>query len=337
VSPPAGIEDAAGGDDRVALGMFPTPLEPLDRLSAHLGGPRVWVKRDDATGLAGGGNKVRKLEYLLGDALRNQADVVLTCGAVQSNHARLTAASCARLGLACELWLNRRVAGRDAGYEHTGNILLDHLFDARVELLAGDADAAAAADRRAAQLLADGARPYVIPIGGSNPVGARGYVACADELLDQASRLGVRIDAVFVTAGSHGTIAGLSVGLAARGFTGQLVGVTISEPQAAAAAHVHALASDTAAALGQPGCVLDVTIDDRFIGEGYGIPTAAGIASIRLAARLEGLLLDPVYTGKTMAAMTAAITSGSYPADANIVFIHTGGWPALFAYQSALE
>jgi L-cysteate sulfo-lyase len=170
---------------RVSLATLPTLLESLDRLTEALAGPRVWVKRDDCTGLAGGGNKVRKLDFLMAEALRARPDVVLTGGAVQSNHARLTAAACARLGFPCELWLNRRVPDRDEHYGHTGNALLDRLLGARVELLAGDEDADEAVARRAEALRADGLRPYVVPTGGSTPVGARGYVEAALELLEQ--------------------------------------------------------------------------------------------------------------------------------------------------------
>jgi L-cysteate sulfo-lyase len=325
--------DNQGNGERVPLGAFPTPLEPLDRLTEHLGGPRVWAKRDDYSGLAGGGNKVRKLEFLLADALRQGADVVLTCGAVQSNHARVTAAACSRLGLACELWLNRRVPDRQGSYELSGNLLLDRLLDARIELLPGDVDAELAAEQRTVELTGMGLRPYLIPTGGSNALGARAYVDCAQELLDQADRAGVSPGTIVVPMGSGGTLAGLSAGLGMAGWTGRLLGIAVS---ATPWERVAALAGETASALGQPGSVREFELDDGFVGPGYGVPTVDGIDAIRLLARLEGMLLDPVYTGKTMAALIAHVLSGALSSDEDVLFLHTGGWPALFAYLEDL-
>jgi L-cysteate sulfo-lyase len=320
---------------RVSLGTLPTPLENLPRFSAELGA-RVWVKRDDCTGLAGGGNKVRKLEFVLDQVLRKQPDIVVTAGAVQSNHARLTAAACARLGLACEVWLNRRVPGRGAGYERTGNALLDRLLGARIEFLPGDVDADAAAARRAEELSEDGTRSYVIPAGASTVVGTRGYVRAAFELLEQADAAGVEFDTIVVAAGSCGTLAGLAVGLAAAKWPGRLVGVTVSSPAPEVRARTLELAGETAESLGRPGAVLDVEIDDRFIGPGYGVPTQDGLDAVRWLARTEGLLLDPAYTGKAMAGLIARAASGGFEPGAGVLFVHTGGWPALFGYAEDL-
>jgi L-cysteate sulfo-lyase len=322
--------------ERVRLAQLPSPLEPLERLTAELGGPRVWCKRDDLTGLGGGGNKLRKLEYVMGDAVRARPDVVLTGGAVQSNHARLTAAACARLGLRCELWLNRRVPDRGSAYEQTGNPLLARLFGARVQLLSGDEDADEAVIRRADQLRGRGSHPYVIPVGASTAAGACGYVDGAVELLEQAGAAGLAIDAVVVAVGSGGTLAGLSVGLAAAGWTGRLIGVAVGTRAGVLAERVRGLATEAAALVGRPGCVHDIEIDDRFIGPGYGIPTAEALDAVRRLARSEGLLLDPAYTGKAMAALIARSRAGDLRGGEHVVFVHTGGWPALFAYGDDL-
>jgi D-cysteine desulfhydrase family pyridoxal phosphate-dependent enzyme len=309
---------------RLPLADLPTPLEPLDRLSAHLGGPRIWIKRDDATGLGGGGNKLRKLEFLLAAALEQGADVVLTSGAVQSNHARLTAAACARVGLSCELWLNRRVPERPARYEHSGNVLLDRLLGARVTLVAGEADPEEAAERRADALRRDGSRPFVIPPGGSNALGARGYVECAGEILAQAQG---EFDVIVVATGSGGTLAGLAAGLGAAGWPGRLIGVSVSAPAPVIHARVAGLVTELT---DQPATF---TIDDRFVGSGYGLPTDAGLDAIRLFARTEGVFLDPVYTGKAGAALLA-LAPGVI---GDVLFLHTGGFPALFAYEEELR
>jgi D-cysteine desulfhydrase family pyridoxal phosphate-dependent enzyme len=305
---------------RIRLADLPTPLEPLDRLSAELRGPRVWIKRDDAAGLGGGGNKLRKLEFLLAAARDEGADIVLTSGAVQSNHARLTAAACARLGIACELWLNRRVAGRPAAYERTGNVLLDRLLGARIELVDGDIDPEPAAERRADALRRDGRRPFVIPAGGSNALGALGYVECAREILAQAR---TDFGAIVVASGSGGTLAGLAAGLGGAGWRGRLVGVSVSAPAAEMHGRVAALVADL------PGEPAVFTIEDRFYGSSYGVPTKAGGDAIRLFARTEGVFLDPVYTGKAAAALIALAPELT----GDVLFLHTGGFPALFAHE----
>src|ERR671910_1938308 len=326
----------AAGAGRLRLAPLPTPLEPLERLSRELGGPRIWVKRDDCTGLAGGGNKTRKLEFLLGDALDRGVDTVMTAGAVQSNHARQTAAACARLGLGCELFLKEAAPGRGESYGHSGNVLLDRILGAKVRILPGEASTETAMEKRAEALRGEGRRPYVIPVGGSNAVGALGYVECAGELSAQANGMGLGIDAVVHASASHGTQAGLAVGLAAAGSEARLLGVGVSGSSRQARGQRRGLAPATRDPLGSPLPFAQLEVDDRFVGEGYGVPTPEGLAAIRLLARLEGLLLDPVYTGKAMAGLVAMVREGRLVSGENVVFLHTGGWPALFAYQKEL-
>jgi L-cysteate sulfo-lyase len=326
----------AAGAERLRLAHLPTPLEPLERLSRELGGPRIWVKRDDCTGLAGGGNKTRKLEFLLGDALESGADTVLTAGAVQSNHARQTAAACARLGLGCELFLKEAAPGRGESYGHSGNVLLDRILGAKVRILSGKATAETAMEKHAEALRGERRRPYVIPVGGSNAVGALGYVECARELSAQAHEMKLGIDALVHASASHGTQAGLAVGLAVAGAETLLLGVGVSGSSRQAQANVEQIAAATCERLGSSRRFAEIEVDDRFVGEGYGIPTSEGLAAIRLVARLEGLLFDPVYTGKAMAGLVAMVREGRFGSGENVVFLHTGGWPALFAYKEEL-
>ena len=326
----------AAETERLHLAHLPTPLAPLERLSRELGGPRIWVKRDDLTGLAGGGNKTRKLEFLLADALERGADTVMTAGTVQSNHARQTAAACARLGLGCELFLTEAAPGRGESYRYSGNVLLDRILGAKVRILPGGVSAETAMEERAEALRGEGRRPYVIPVGGSNAVGALGYVECARELSAQAGGMGLGIDAVVHASASHGTQAGLAVGLAAAGAEARLLGVGVSGSSRQALANAQRVAAATCERLGSRVRFAEIEVDDRFVGEGYGIPTPEGLAAIRLLARLEGLLLDPVYTGKAMAGLVAMVREGRFDPDENVVFLHTGGWQALFAYKEEL-
>lgn len=324
---------------RHRLGHLPTPLEPMHRLTAHLRGrgtsPSIWLKRDDCTGLATGGNKTRKLEYLVGNALEQGADTLVTCGAVQSNHVRQTAAAAAVTGLACDLLLESRVQ-RDEEYEQSGNVLLDALLGARiVDRLPSGTDMQAAMDEHAATLTKAGRTPYVIPGGGSNPVGALGYVGCAQELLVAD----VRIDAVIHATGSAGTQAGLIAGLWGSRSGIPVLGISVRQPEEAQVALVHDLAVRTLHKLGVTDelPVEAVAVDDRFVGPGYGVPTREMVDAIELVARTEGVLLDPVYSGKGMAGLLRLIEEGRFGADENVAFVHTGGVVGLFGYRSAFE
>lgn len=322
---------------RIPLGHAPTPLEPMERLTAELRrsgpAPHLWIKRDDCTGLATGGNKTRKLEYLVADALRQGADALITWGAVQSNHVRQTAAAAARNGLACAVLLERAVE-RDDDYAGSGNVLLDALLGAEiVARLPAGSDLAAAAQDVAADLTARGRHPYVIPVGGSNPIGSLGYVDCATEI----ARHDVRFSTVVHGTGSGGTQAGLLAGFASLGVDTEVLGISVSRGEEPQRRLVHELAEATLRQLGHDGGLPAerVRVDDRFVGEGYGIPTPAMVDAVTLVARSEGILLDPVYTGKAMAGLLVNIAEGRFdPAD-NVVFVHTGGSVGLFAYRSA--
>jgi len=322
---------------RVRFAHLPTPLEPMDRLTAHLGGPRLWVKRDDCTGLSTGGNKTRKLEFLMADALAGQADTVITQGATQSNHARQTAAAAARLGLECHILLEDRTGFTDPAYTRSGNVLLDELHGARVSTRPGGSDMQRAMDELADELRTKGRRPYVIPGGGSTPVGALGYVQAALELVGQAAEMGLRIDHVVHATGSAGTQAGLVTGLVALNSRIPVLGVGVRAPKEKQEAGVFKLADETAAYLGLPGIVgrTDVVANCDYVGEGYGIPTPGMVEAVTLVARQEGLLLDPVYSGKAMAGLIDLISRGHFRRADNVVFIHTGGAVGLFGYPGA--
>lgn len=326
-----------GDIPRVRLAHLPTPLEPLSHLSKHLGGPKIYIKRDDCTGLALGGNKVRKLEYLLAEAMAAGADTLLTEGGVQSNHCRQTAAAAARCGLGCELVLKRVVDWNDPIYEETGNIQLDHLFGAKLHFIEREEDGAAFMQARAAELRRAGARPHVIPIGGSTPTGALGYVRCGLELLRQADEQGIRIDHVVHTTGSCGTQAGLLAAMLASNSGIEVTGISVSHSSAELVPLAREL---TAAVLDRLGVGAEVpedaiAIEDGYVGAAYGQPTPGMVEALELAGTLEGLVFDPVYTGKALAGLIDLVRRGRFRPDQTVVFIHTGGVPALFAYRTA--
>ena len=327
----------------VRFAHLPTPLEPLPRLSEALigpsgGGPELWVKRDDCTGLAGGGNKTRKLEYLLGDALANEADTLVTQGAIQSNHVRQTAAAAARFGLACEVILEERTGSNASDYTRSGNVLLDELLGAKIRTVAGGTDMNQALAEVAAEVAERGGRPYVIPGGGSNIIGALGYVECALELVVQANEAGLEIDRIVTATGSAGTHAGLVAGLAVMGADIPVLGIGVRAPKDVQEANVFKLAQDTADLLGHRDRVTRemVVADCDYVGAGYGLVDDAVIEALKLAARTEGLLLDPVYTGKAMKGLIALSKRGRFDGEA-VVFLHTGGAQGLFGYQSVME
>jgi L-cysteate sulfo-lyase len=321
---------------RVPLARLPTPIEPLDRLTAHLGGPKIYVKRDDETGLGLGGNKLRKLEFLLGEARAQGADVVLTVGAMQSNHARQTAAACARLGLACELILRRSRQASEA-YLSGGNVLLDRLLGASITVLDADASREDALALRVQELQRAGRHPYAIPVGGSSIRGCLGYATCAEEILTQSAELGVKFAAVIVATGSGGTHAGLLAGLHALGSDLPVIGIAIEGTRPEQERLVFGLAAETAHALSAARLGPErVTVLDDYAGAGYARPTDDMREALHLAAGFEGLVLDPVYTGKAFAGLIDMIRKRRFTEDSPVLFLHTGGAPGLFAYADAL-
>jgi D-cysteine desulfhydrase len=335
------VIDALSTFPRLHLLEGPTPIQRLHRIEAALGEAlgdlKLWVKRDDLMGLGGGGNKLRKLEFLLGDAHAKGADVVITIGARQSNHARLTAAAAARQGLACELVLVRMVPRDDPDYVRNGNILLDDLFGARVHDLPQGADGPAFAEARVQALSAEGHTVCVIPVGGSSATGCLGYAACAVEIAAQADALDLEFDRVILAYGSGGTHAGLAAGFAAMGRSARLVksfAVLASVEEARQASWEKANATAALLGAGPIGLEqIDVAGEQR--GEGYGIPTEAMVEAVRLMATQEGLLLDPVYSGKAFAGLLADVRQGHLAGAANILFLMTGGVPGLYAYRGA--
>ena len=323
---------------KIQLGHWPTPLEPMLRINDMHKGPELWVKRDDCSGLAFGGNKTRKLEYLLADAQLKGATTLLTAGGLQSNHARQTAAAAARVGLGCELFLEQVEGISEADYSHSGNVLLDQLLGARVHRLPAGQDLDAVMALRAETLSASGEVPYVMPVGGSNVVGAMGYVNCGLELAQQLQHQQLSFDAIVLATGSAGTQAGLLAGLALAGLDIPVLGVTVSRSSDEQCQKVLALLHEVQDVLKQPKLHEDhVICFDQYYGSAYGDPTAQMIEAVRLAASLEGLLLDPVYSGKAFAGLLDLVRHGYFDTSGRILFLHTGGAPGLFAYSNCLS
>jgi D-cysteine desulfhydrase len=316
----------------------PTPIEPLAHLSRELGGPEIWIKRDDLLGLAGGGNKTRKLEFLVADALSQGCDTLVTTGAVQSNHCRLTTAAAAKEGLKCRLVLEQRVAGSYDPKASGNNLLFDLLGVEAVQVVEADDDLAAAMQAIADDLRKKGRKAYVIPGGGSNALGAVGYAACAQELMGQLFDAQLSIDHIICASGSAGTHAGLLAGLVALNAQIPITGVSVRRSKVEQEGLVRLLTKDCADVLGTVSPVRrDVAVLDDWVGPGYALPSPEMVEAVRMLARLEGILLDPVYTGKAMAGLIALARSGRWRASDKVLFLHTGGSPALYVYQDALR
>ncbi|MFT5068190.1 D-cysteine desulfhydrase [Candidatus Njordibacter sp. Uisw_039] len=323
---------------KIQLGHWPTPLEPMLRINEMHKGPELWVKRDDCTGLAFGGNKTRKLEYLLADAQLRGATTLLTAGGVQSNHARQTAAAAARVGLGCELFLEQVEGISEADYSHSGNLLLDQLLGARLHRLPAGQDLDAAMALRAQTLSTSGQVPYVMPVGGSNAIGAMGYVDCGLELAQQLQQYQLSFDAIVLATGSAGTQAGLLAGLALAGIDIPVLGVTVSRSSDEQCQKVLALLHEVQGLLEQSELHEDhVICFDKYYGSAYGDPTPQMVEAVRLAASLEGLLLDPVYSGKAFAGLLDLVRHGYFDTSERVLFLHTGGAPGLFAYSECLS
>ena len=321
----------------VRLCHRPTPLEPLKRLTKILSGPEIWIKRDDCTGLSTGGNKTRKLEYLVGDALKNGADTLVTQGAVQSNHARQTAAAAAKLGLKCHILLERRIPEKLDEYERTGNVFLDKIHGATVEFRESGIDMNAEGEAVSKQLSENGAKPYFIPGGGSNAVGALGYVSCALELISQFNINSIKFNCLIHATGSTGTQAGLVSGLSALSSELPVLGISVRQNRERQIDAVWNLVCKTVEKLKNIDIQRDkILVDDHYIGKGYAIPTDGTLEAIDLLAKTEGILLDPVYSGKAMAGLIDMVRKGDFKKNEKILFLHTGGSAALFAYEQEL-
>ncbi len=322
---------------RFSLCHQPTPIEAMPRLSEHLGGPKLFIKRDDCTGLASGGNKTRKLEFLVGDAIKQGADMLVTQGAVQSNHVRQTAAAACRVGLKCHGLLERRVADAADNYETTGNVFLDQVFGATLEFRPGGLDMNQEALDVTERLRAEGHKPYFIPGGGSNEIGALGYASCAQEIIEQSDTTGQTFDWLVMATGSTGTHAGLVAGFHAIGAPLPVMGVSVRQPRERQIEAVLGLTQRTLAKLDLGEIAPDqILVDDGYVGEGYGVPAASTLEAIKLAARFEGLLLDPVYTGKGFAGLVGLTRQGFFKPTDNVLFLHSGGSAALFAYEETV-
>ena len=315
-----------------------TPIEKLERFSTLLGGPDIYIKRDDLLGLAGGGNKTRKLEFLVADALAKGADTLVTCGAVQSNHCRLTLAAAVKEGLKCRLVLEERVANSYSPDASGNNFLFRLLGVEAVTVVKADVDLAAEMQKVADQVAALGRKAYIIPGGGSNPLGALGYVSCAEEILAQSYDLGIRLDHIVCASGSTGTHAGLICGLIGNNSHIPLTGINVRRTREEQEPNVYKLAQEVACLLNiQGGIPRDaITALGDWVGPGYSLPTPEMVEAVRMLAQVEGILLDPVYTGKTMAGLMALVRRGTFKKGEHVLFVHTGGAPALYAYQSVL-
>jgi L-cysteate sulfo-lyase len=314
-------------------------MEHMPRLSEHLGGPEIYVKRDDCTGLGTGGNKTRKLEFLIADAQKKKANVVITQGAVQSNHARQTAAAAAKVGMQCELIFEKRVTYASDAYLKSGNVFLDQLFGANIREVEKGSDMNEEMDEVANELIRKGLTPYIIPGGGSNPIGALGYVDCALEIITQANQENIVIDTIVHATGSAGTQAGLVVGAKAMNSNIPILGIGVNVEKKLQEDKVYQLACETSEYMGLPGIINreDVVANCDYVGEGYGISTQSMNEAIIMLARYEGLLFDPVYSGKGLAGMIDLIKKDYFEGQKNIVFIHTGGSAGLFAYHDILK
>ncbi|HSR43292.1 MAG TPA: D-cysteine desulfhydrase [Longimicrobiales bacterium] len=316
----------------------PTPLQPLPHLTERLGGPSLYVKRDDLLGLAGGGNKTRKLEFVVAEAIEEGADTLITCGSVQSNHCRLTLAAAIREGLRCQLVLEERVPDSYDPEASGNNFLYGLLGVERIEVVPGGTDLVAAMAGLADELAERGRKAHVIPGGASTPLGALGYVSCAEEILAQTFEAGLRIDHVVCASGSGGTHSGLLVGLLGNSAGIPVTGISVRHPRKKQEESILELARETAEFLGIPGEIPEgaVTVRDEYVGPGYSLPTDEMVEAVRLLARVEGLLLDPVYTGKAMAGLLDLAREGRFDPNDNVLFLHTGGAPSLFAYRAEL-
>lgn len=311
-----------------------TPIEKLDNLSAALGGPEIYVKRDDLLGLSAGGNKTRKLEFLVADALAQGCDTLITCGAVQSNHCRLTLSAAVKEGLKCRLVLEERVPGSYKPDASGNNFLFRLMGVESIKVVPGGSDMMAEMQVVAGEVAAEDRKAYIIPGGGSNPIGATGYVACAEEILYQLFDQELQIDHIVCPSGSAGTHAGLVAGLYGNNSGIPIVGINVSRTRQDQEKIVKELIMELFDHLGVKAELPDEAVRcfDEYVGPGYSLPTPEMAEAVRLFARTEGILLDPVYTGKAAAGLIGLVRQGYFNPNDRVLFVHTGGSPALYAY-----
>ena len=320
--------------ERIKLGHFPTPIEHLKNITKYLGGPNIFIKRDDCTGLATGGNKTRKLEFLIPDAIKNKAELVVTVGAVQSNHARQTAAACTLMGLKCLIIFEQRLKDAPEAYMKSGNVFLDKLFGADIKLCPKDEDVSEYTEKIIKDIKSKGTNVYFIPGGGSNAVGALGYVECLNEIIKENNKY--NFTQIVHATGSSGTQAGLLAGKKYFNCNIPVTGICVRHKKDIQIDKVYLEAKKACEKL---QCKIldksDVTVYDEYIGTGYGEPTEGMIEATKLLARKEAILLDPVYSGKAFAGLIGLIKNKKFSKNDNVLFIHTGGAVSLSAYEWA--
>lgn len=316
-----------------------TPIEYLNNLSKLLNGPDIFIKRDDHLGLAGGGNKTRKLEFLVADALKNNADTLITCGAVQSNHCRLTLSAAKKEQLDCHLVLEERVPNSYNPKANGNNLLYSLLSADSKTLVPGGSDMVREMEKVAKKVEAEGKKPYIIPMGGSNEIGAIGYVACAEEINAQLRESSIDIDYIITPTGSAGTHAGLITGMGQSSNNIPIVGISVNNEKSIQEKNVYKLVNKTSDYLNLKNRIekSSVKVFDDYIGPGYSLSTDGMIEAVKLLSQREGILLDPVYTGKTMAGLIDLIRQGYFKKGEKVLFMHTGGSPALFNYSSLFQ
>ena len=319
---------------RIKLGHFPTPIERLKNITKYLGGPNIFIKRDDCTGLATGGNKTRKLEFLIPDAIKNKAELIVTVGAVQSNHARQTAAACALMGIKCLIVLEQRLKEPPESYMKSGNVFLDRLFGAEVKVCPKNEDVSEYSEKLIKDIKSKGTNVYFIPGGGSNSVGALGYVECLNEIIKVNKKY--NFSQIVHATGSAGTQAGLLAGNKYFNPNIPVTGICVRHKKDIQVDKVYTEAKKTCEKL---RCNIldksDVIVYDEYIGSGYGEPTESMIEATKLLARKEAILLDPVYSGKAFAGLIGLIKKKKFKKNDNVLFIHTGGAVSLSAYEWA--
>ena len=322
--------------ERIKLGHFPTPIEHLKNITKYLDGPNIFIKRDDCTGLATGGNKTRKLEFLIPDAIKNRAELIVTVGAVQSNHARQTAAACALMGLKCLIILEQRLKNPPESYMKSGNVFLDKLFGAEIKVCPKNEDVTEYSEKLIKDIKSKGTNVYFIPGGGSNSVGALGYVECLNEII--AVNKKYNFSHIVHATGSAGTQAGLLAGRKYFNCSIPVTGICVRHKKDIQVSKVYNEAKNTCEKL---RCNIldesDVIVYDKYIGSGYGEPTKGMMEAIKLLARKEAILLDPVYSGKAFAGLIDLIKNKKFTKNDNILFIHTGGAASLSAYEWAFN